>query len=220
MAHGQSNQCRRAGWLAAACGLVAAVGCHGPEKDPTLDPSTKQRLMALGQPPAGNPGTGNTALDQRFDRTVPSKLPSPQLASSNPPPAPKPAPSGDFVMPTQPTTLATFGGPQPPAEPAPRPQPLAEPVVQTGGIAPVMPSPLPTVGGDPEPRVPGPVPLGVLPVAPLQDLTPPEPGLAPYPPVPPPALPATPVAPPLPPEYRDSNYPPLPSPIDVPPTVK
>ena len=37
MAHGQSAPIRRAGWLAAACGLMAAVGCTSPEKDATKE---------------------------------------------------------------------------------------------------------------------------------------------------------------------------------------
>ncbi len=226
MAHGQSNQCRRAGWLVAACGLVAAVGCHGPEKDASLDSATKQRFLTPGDPPGAKPGTRNAALDQRFDRAVPTTLPSPQLSpqltAANGTPAPNPAPSGTFVMPTQPTNVATFGGPRPPADPAPRPQPPAEPVVRAGGIVPRMPEPLPSPG-EPEASTHVPIPSGVLPVAPLSTVTP-EPDFAPLPSVLPPVLPpappsANPTVPPLP-EYRDSKYPPLPSPTDLPPIVK
>ncbi len=208
MAHGQSAPIRRAGWLAAACGLMAAVGCTSPEKDAAkgLDPATKQKLMGLGQPPATKLGTGTAALDQRFDRTTPTKLPSPQLTSATP----TPNPTGSFGMPTQPTSTATFGGPKPPAGDAARPQQPTEPIIRTGGVAPVMPAPL----GLPEPTGAALSP-SVLPVAPLGGnlIPPPEPTPAPLP-----VFPAAHPAPPLPGDSRDTPLPPVPSPtFDLPP---
>jgi len=194
---------------------MAAVGCTSPEKDAAkgLDPATKQKLMGLGQPQGTKLGTGNAALDQRFDRTTPTKLPSPQLTSAtptpnpNPTPTPTPNPTGSFGMPTQPTNTATCGGPQSPAGDVARPQLPAESVLRTGGVAPVMPAPLglPEAGG-------AALPPSVLPVAPLGGnlIPPPEPAPAP--------LPVLPAAPPLPGDGRDTPLPPVPSPtFDLPP---
>lgn len=177
MAHGQSSDpIRRAGWRAVACGLTACVltaGCTGPDKDEgtkSLDPSTKQRLLSIA-PPAGKPGTGNASVDQRFNRTTPIRLPSPELGSANPAPAPAPTPAptpapspspapsagmpspqqvGTIVAPTMPTNAAAMSL-----------QPTA-PVQRTAATVPQPPAPLavdplpglPPVGGLPTPGGP------------------------------------------------------------------
>lgn len=249
MAHGQSNQFRRAGWLVAVCGLTAAIGCHGPEKDDPvkrLDPSTRQQLLGLS--PA-KPGSANAALDQRFNRTTPVNLPAPELGST--PPAPTPAPSvgattpppapnpvGVVSAPTKPINPASFGGPQPVHYTPPTPAHIEPVIQQTGGVGPKMPNLIPNEGGMPDmgavapiappPPPPAPPSPPVAPVTPKplpsSDLSqmplPTVPALPTLDALPPPsAPPAQPLSPPLP-GLRDSRYPPVQSPTEAPPFVK
>jgi len=250
MAHGQSDQFRRAGWLVAVCGLTAVVGCKGPEKDDPakrLDPSTRQQLLGIS--PAKS-GSGNAGLDQRFNRTTPASLPAPQLGSTTPAPAPtggvgaanpnpSPNPTGVVAAPTKPINPASFGGPQPVNYTPPPARPLEPVIQQTGGVGPKMPVLIPTTGGMPD--------VGA--VAPITP-PPPPPSSPKAPawknPMPPPAmdlsqmpLPTVPAMPPMTPTpvadsptptpspfvpplpgFRDSKYPPVQSPTDVPPFVR
>lgn len=234
MAHGQSDQFRRAGWLVAVCGLVAAVGCHGPEKaDPVkrLDPSTRQQLMGVG-PSKG--GTGNAGLDQRFNRTTPT-LPDPQLGSTAPPPAPTggvgagtpppgPVPTGLVTAPTRPTNPADFGGPQPAHYSPPPLPPVAPEIQQARGVGPKMPVLIPNESGLPPVEVAAPIaPPPPPPAVPVSRTPPPSSSEMPLPTVPAmPSLNPPPVAdPPAPPTpgFRDSGYTPVQSPTEVPPLI-
>lgn len=220
MAHGQSNKCRRAGWLAVACGL-AAIGCKGPDKDEAakrLDPATKQKLIGLDPAPrAAAP-----------DRSMPTSLPKPQVASTNPAPNPNPLPTplpnsvGTVAAPTRVNNAASFGGPQR-VDDLSRPQMPAEGVVQTGGVAakppapvvpaPLTPGPLPVPGALPEPGGVA-IPTSVLPAAPVG--SPPLPTDLPQFPRPTPPPPPAPAFPPLP---GESKFPEVQSPAALPPLV-
>ena len=250
MAHGKSDQFRRAGWLVAVCGLTAAVGCRGTEKDDPakrLDPSMRQQMLDVSPT---KPGPGKAGLDQRFNRTTPASLPAPELASTNPapapisplgavPPPPGPNPIGVVLAPTKPINPASFGGPQPVNYTPPPRQPIESVIQQTGGVGPKMPNLIPNAGGMPEvgavapispppppaPPTPPAAPVSRMPLPPLSD--PPQ---MPLPTVP--ALPSMDTVPPLPPSdpplpspsalpgLRDSKYPPVQSPTEVPPFVK